>query len=321
MDMTINASYVPCVKACSFSQSSLNHYKRENSGSRPIATLDNSTEGSYCSLSPKHGKYKKKTEYKSPYLKENSVQLLSRVTEKRFIHKNGVQNISSFPLTTNIYKANSDDPKGLANNSKKVLKSVLTLPNDPTPSQLHTVSDMNDSEYCNEVDDSRKKARKRNPPVHTRKYRPRVKGFNTDAQFFSDEIDIHLDSSSDTIKKCGDYNKPRNLKAEFKGKAKEKDSPHDVWEVLRNINRFQFRPTPQISEESYQVARKKSLKRRDNRKDLRYFEYYLFTCIFGFAGSCYVFIIHTINLNLLLFGDMKFYLDAHFLNHIKIISA
>lgn len=233
--------------------------------------------GSLPSTPNKSGKTKKNS--KSPYLTGDRVQLLSRVTEKRLVHKKTTDFVSSFPLAVNIYKANSDEFKSSKKANKKVKKSVLTLPNDPAPvPQVCTVSDMNDSEYCDQTDEDRKQKaiKKRIPIQNTKQARVREKDFefyDRDAKYCS-QLNINLDCSSTDMMK--------NFNGDGKGVCnKKKTKPilnkpqnannnmNDVWAVLRNINRFQFRPSPPMSEESIIPIKKKVQKRRGNRKDTR----------------------------------------------------
>ncbi|KAF9422492.1 hypothetical protein HW555_001890 [Spodoptera exigua] len=216
----------------------------------------------------------------SPYLPSDRVQLLSRVTEKRMVHKKTTDIVSSFPLAFNIYKASSDEFKS-PKKVKKVKKSVLTLPNDPAPTpQICTVSDMNDSEYCEKISQDRKQKviKKRNPNQNNRKIRVRQKDlefYDRDARFCS-QLNIDLDcSSTDMLKNFnGDGTKVFSKKKTTFNKP-QLDAPgnlSDVWTVLRNINKFQFRPSPPASEESTTPMKKKSQKRRPSRKDARVIE-------------------------------------------------
>lgn len=277
--MAINPIDVPCDKTVTLSHS----YKHGNSA------IDFSSEGSISSLTNNYGKHKNNVEPKSPYLNNtnhpilgDSVQLRSRVTEKRIVHKNGGNMLmSSFPLAGDIYKANSDDFKYKPTN-KKVLKSVLTLPNNSAPApQLCSVRDMNEYEYSNEKDDRRRMTKCDTQAHKMRKSRPYYKDHELESQYCAD-MDFNLDSSSaDTIKICGDGKRIHKSTAGSKSKLKEKLKPHDVWAVLRNMNRFQFQTSPQISENNFSMSKQRtSPKRRNNRKDMRYLYTYVFKLYF-----------------------------------------
>lgn len=224
----------------------------------------------------------KKHEPKSPYLTGDRVQLLSRVTEKRFIQKKTLDYVSSFPLAVNIYKANSDEFKSLKRTKKKIKKSVLTLPTEPTlVPQVCTVSDMNDSEYYSQnYDNHDTRIKKRSSIKNVRKSRPKKKDFefyDRDAQFCSQ---LNLDSSStDLIKDFkGDGKRISKRQKSYKSHSSQKNKeneidvkPHDVWAVLRNMKRFQFKPSPPVSDESIlsPKKKKKTIKKRVNCKDTR----------------------------------------------------
>lgn len=225
-------------------------------------------------------KVSKKYEPKSPYLNENKVQLLSRVTEKRFVKKKTLDYVSSFPLAANIYKANSDEFK-LKRGNKKIKKSVLTLPNQPTPSpQICTVSDMNDSEYYSQsnINNNKPRVKKRSGIKNVRKTRVKNKEFTfyDRNERFCSQFDINLDSSSTEIMKNfkGDGRRNSNVVMQKESKAlslpKNIDmKPHDVWAVLRNLNRFPFRPSPPMSEESILGTKKKKAQNKRMNKDTR----------------------------------------------------
>lgn len=215
---------------------------------------------------------------RSPYLTGDRIQLLSRVVEKRFVHKTNI--VSSFPLAANLYKTNSDDFKPRKKATKKVKKSVLTLPNDPAPvPQVCTVSDMTDSEYCGKNNDDRKRkvVKKRAPIQNHRKARVREKDYefyDRDAEYCS-QLNINLDcSSTDMMKNFnGDNKRVSNRKKMSLNSNKAHTASKnlsDVWTVLRNINRFQFRPSPPISEENIvPMKRKVKRPRNANCKDAR----------------------------------------------------
>ncbi|XP_075979762.1 uncharacterized protein LOC142978982 isoform X3 [Anticarsia gemmatalis] len=257
-----------------------------SSGSRMLK-VNFPTDGSLSSATSRSEKSKaKKHEPKSPYLTGDRVQLLSRVTEKRFVHKKTMDYVSSFPLAVNIYKANSDELKSLKRANKKTKKSVLTLPNKPTPVlQICTASDMNDSEYYSQTTDVRKpRIKKRTAIKNVRKPPGNNKSFefyDRDAQYCS-QLNINLDSSSTDLiknhkgdgKRISSYPKKKSFKTPCSPARKELEEddtkPHDVWTMLRSMNRFQFNTSPPMSEESLAALKKnKSPKKRISRKDTR----------------------------------------------------
>ncbi|XP_047029473.1 uncharacterized protein LOC124637162 [Helicoverpa zea] len=271
--MAITSLDVSCDKIPTKSSCSAHSSKGGNS-CRLVKINFASADGRLSSAASKLNKAKKNNP-RSPYLTGDRVQLLSRVTEKRLVHKKTTDIVSSFPLAVNIYKANSDEFKSSKKANKKVKKSVLTLPNDPAPAPQCTVSDMNDSEYCEKNIRVRKqKVKKRSPMQNSRKARVREKDFE-----FYDRDDINLDcSSTDMIKNFnGDgkriSNKKKNLPPPNKTQTASNDLS-DVWTVLRNINKFQFRPSPPMSEASIIPVKKRVQKRqrRSNRKDTRVIE-------------------------------------------------
>lgn len=191
---------------------------------------------------------KRRVKQRAPFLRSDKIQALSRVTEKRYIHG------SSYPLALSIYKANSDEFKTPKRN-RKIKKSVHTLPNDPGPMpQACTVSDMNESEYYNREDESiQSKSRKK---VQSRKNRTRRRNYeyyDRDAQHCSD-----LERSSTEIIKSYSGDGKRFVKSrDMHVKTKNDLTSQDMWTVLRNINKFQFRPSPRISEVSLGLTPKK----------------------------------------------------------------
>lgn len=236
--------------------------------------FDCPTQSSVSSTTSKCSKTKKNN--RSPYLPGDRVQLFSRLTEKRFIHNNNI--VSSFPLAMELYKTNSDDLKPpKKNNTKKVKKSVLTLPNKPTPvPHACTVSDINDSEYFDKNEDQKRKVvKKRSKIPNNRKGRLREKDFefyDRDAQYCS-QLNLDMDfSSTDMMKNFnGDGRRVSNKRKVIPSSNKiqtASNNLNDVWAVLRNVNRYQFRPSPPMSEESI-VPVKKKLTKRSNRKESR----------------------------------------------------
>lgn len=276
--MAITSLDLSCDKFPTKSACSANSSKGGNSCR--LLKLNFAPDSSLSSTHTLKGGKTKNNNTKSPYLTTDRVQLLSRVTEKRLaVHKKTTDFVSSFPLAVNLYKANSDEFKSSKKGNKKVKKSVLTLPNAPVPVPQCTVSDMNDSEYCGQIDEDRKQKviKKRIPIQSNRKARVREKDFefyDRDAQYCS-QLNINLDSSSTDLMKNfnGDgkriSNKKKNASNFNKPQPVNNNDLSDVWTVLRNINRFQFRPSPPMSEESITPIKKTIQKRRTNRKDTR----------------------------------------------------
>lgn len=219
--------------------------------------------------------------YISPYFSDDRVQLLSRVTEKRFLHKKH-DFMSSFPLAINIYKANSDDLRSSKRFSKKVKKSVLTLPNEPTPlPQACTVSDMNDSEYFNDDKISIKPKQKKKRVVKSRK-KSRVRNsqidlYESNAKNYSQIGNNLHKSSKDGLNFTGGDVMKLKRSANNNITLKSNRNARDVWTLLRNINHFKFVPSPPVSQESsvisvIKVKKRKNNKQCRNRKDTRYFK-------------------------------------------------
>lgn len=270
--MAINSFDKQCDKISS------KYSSHSSRGSIPchLVKLSITTDGSITSNDSKDNKTKKTKNMKSPYLTGDSVQLLSRVTEKKLIaqHQKAAEFVSSFPLAASIYRANSDEFKSQKKTHKKIKKSVLTLPNAPTAvPQTCTVSDTNDFDTS---DDNHILRANKRFLTQNRKCRVRNKDYefyDRDARYCS-QMNINLDcSSTDIINQfTGDgkriTNKPRKRK---EPPAEKEFNAHDVWAVLRNINRFQFRPSPPMSEDSMQTIKKNKTKnkRKKSRKDTR----------------------------------------------------
>lgn len=188
-----------------------------------------------------HDNAKRRVKQRTPFLRSDKIQTLSRVTEKRFIQG------SSYPLALSIYKANSDEFKTPKRN-KKIKKSVHTLPNDPGPMpQACTVSDMNESEYYNREDESvQSKLRRKVQPRKNRTRRRDYEYYDRDAQHCSD-----LErSSTEIIKNFGGDGKRFVKSRDLHVKTKNDLTSQDMWTVLRNINKFQFKPSPRMSDDS-----------------------------------------------------------------------
>ncbi|XP_063382976.1 uncharacterized protein LOC134669385 [Cydia fagiglandana] len=210
-----------------------------------------------------------KSKKKSLYISNNHIHLRSHTdekTENKFL--------SSFQLAAKLYKSNSDEFKTEKKMSKKSnKKSVLTLPNDPAVlPQSCTVSDMNDSEYFRRIHKSKAQKTKKRQPW---KKNPKPPDYNCeyydrDADYCS-QMNLYLDCSSvDVVKNFkGDCRrKARDSYKSYNGET-EATAPcaSDVWSVLRNINRFQFYPSPPMSEDSSNEIkpRKKVVKKKLNR--------------------------------------------------------
>ncbi|XP_053611761.1 uncharacterized protein LOC128675951 isoform X2 [Plodia interpunctella] len=216
----------------------------------------------------------------SPYLTGDKVKL-SRVTEKKVVHKKPIDCDLSLPSPANVYRANSDEIRVPKRNSKKVKKSVLTLPNESNAEGIIcTVSDVNDVTENNkdQRDRERKTKNRKRLPIQTRKP-PRIREkdfeyYDRDARYCS-QMNIDLDcSSTDMIKNFnGDGRRLSKKKTTEVSETDSKLDPHDVWAVLRNINQFQFTPSPPMSDYSIQTKKKKRCNRkRNNRKDARVIE-------------------------------------------------
>lgn len=228
-------------------------------------------KGSICAAysSSNKNRKKKNCDSKSPYLNGDNVpNMIPALIEKNYAPKKGSSIVSSFPLAVNIYKANSDEFKNLKSSNRKPKKSVLTLPNLPAPlPQTCTVSDMNDSEYFNQ-DDERKKIKKRNPTQRCRK--SKYEYYDMNARYRS-QMNTDLDrSSSDLLQNHPDGKRSQKRKVTRVPKhGDQKPKPGDVWAILRNINRFQFRPSsPPMSDESFSTPKKRK-GRKKRQKDVR----------------------------------------------------
>ncbi|KAM3965490.1 uncharacterized protein ACR2FA_000333 [Aphomia sociella] len=277
--MAIN-SIEECNRIRPRSSASTNSNSSSNSPSL-LTKISIDREGNVSATS-KFNKVKKNQGLRSPYLTGDRVQLLSRITEKRLVHRKATDFISSFPLAANIYKANSDELRPVKRNNRKNKKSVLTLPNEQAHvPEVCTVSDMNYyTEYHNRDNENNKTIRKkRTPQPNSRKLRSRNKNFefyDRDAQYCS-QMNIDLDcSSTDIINPYNGDGSRLSKKSNIMRRphVENECNPHDVWAVLRNINKFQFTPSPPISDESIvsQKKNKRINKKRNNRKDTRVIE-------------------------------------------------
>lgn len=240
--------------------------KSSNKSSRRVVNY--TADESNSSYNSKYVTSKKKKQI-SPYLTEDRVEVLSRITEKRLMRKKTTDFVSSYPLAVNIYKASSDEFKALKK-SKKVKKSVLTLPNEPAPlPQPCTVSDMNESEYFDDVKDKRKlKPKKMRSIEPNRKLRmtKAMEVFDRDAEYCS-RLNIDLDRSSTVLvhQFTGDGKKV-STKRRYNKPNKSDANPHDVWAMLRNMNRFPFKSSPPLSADSLASIKKNSYNNRINNK-------------------------------------------------------
>ncbi|XP_045775307.1 uncharacterized protein LOC123874143 isoform X3 [Maniola jurtina] len=246
--------------------------KSSNQSSRGLLKNDYSADGSISSSNCDKSKSKKNL---SPYLTEGRVQMLSRITEKRLVSKKTTDFPSSYPLAINIYKASSDEFKALKK-SKKVKKSVLTLPNEPAPlPQACTVSDMNDSEYFDDMKHERTSRPKKRRTQTNR--RPRMNKamevFDRDAEYCS-RLNIDLDNSStEMINQFTGDGKKISIKCRNKKPKESAIKAHDVWAMLKNMNRFPFRSSPPLSDESIaSIKRNTYNKRRNSRMDTKFIE-------------------------------------------------
>ncbi|XP_039758758.1 uncharacterized protein LOC120632809 isoform X2 [Pararge aegeria] len=247
--------------------------KVSNQNSRCLSLIDYSADHSISSSKSKCDKFKKKKNT-SLYLTEDRIEMLSKITEKRLVHTKTTDLISSYPLAVKIYKASSDEFKALKKR-KKAKKSVLTLPNEQAPlPQLCMVSDMNDSEYYDEIKDKKNSKPKERTIQANRKLRLNKAKltFDRDAEYCS-RLNIDMDNSStDMINQfTGDGKKSVKRRNILK---KSDVNTHDVWNMLRNMNRFQFRPSPPFSENSITSTKKRNakIKLRNNKMDTKFIE-------------------------------------------------
>ncbi|XP_063627077.1 uncharacterized protein LOC134798642 isoform X2 [Cydia splendana] len=225
------------------------------------------TAKSLISSGSANSNYKRcKSRKKSFYISNNHIHLRSHTegkTENKFL--------SSFQLAAKLYKSNSDEFKTEKKMSKKSnKKSVLTLPNEPAVlPQSCTVSDMNDSEYFKRIHKPKAQKTKKRQPWKKNPVPPdyNCEYYDRDADYCS-QMNLYLDCSSVDVVK--------NFKGDCRRKARDSynseteanaPSASDVWSVLRNINRFQFYPSPPMSEDSSNEIkpRKKEVKKKLNR--------------------------------------------------------
>ncbi|CAG4943545.1 unnamed protein product [Parnassius apollo] len=203
-------------------------------------------------------KFKKCVKQISPYLDGNKFQVRSRITEKKIVNKESTENMSSLSQAYEIYKAHSDESKCIKEKYKKNKMPYLTSLNKPTPI-IQTVSDMNDSEYHNRVDNNRKcKPRKHrllkkccNTHLKTNKYEFSNGDMQKYSKMTSESSHLHVDKEV-TCKS-----------RRFKPKINDKENirPCDVWAMLRNMNRIQCTHSPPSSDDSIETVKgKKHLK-------------------------------------------------------------
>ncbi|CAK1580945.1 unnamed protein product [Parnassius mnemosyne] len=131
---------------------------------------------------------------------------------------------------------------------------ILTSLNKPTP-VIQTVSDMNDSEYHNRVDNNRKcKPRKRrllkkccDTHLKTNKYEFCNGDMRQYSQVTSDISHLNVDREI--------TRKSRKMQQKINGK--ENIRPCDVWAMLRNMNRIQCIHSPPLSDDSTETVKRK----------------------------------------------------------------
>lgn len=261
--MTIT-SEVFSIKVQPKSSCSTTASKRSHTAHQKQTTKDDSGTES------KRSKSKSSPTRVSPYLKSDRIMIITKAADKKSSQRKPMDYASSFSLADSIYRANSDEFRLAKRGSKKVKKSVHTLPNEPLVKPEITVSDMNDSEYLEKDDKDRKYKNRKRFPVQTQ-LKPRVRNnkfefYDRDARY----INIDIDSSSNE-QISDDYNENRKSKCK---KSKLTRMPQNeeligrnVWAALRNMNRFQFRPSPPISEESIPVKGKKKTPRKRNSRN------------------------------------------------------
>ncbi|XP_052742526.1 uncharacterized protein LOC112052441 [Bicyclus anynana] len=244
--------------------------KFSNKNSQLTMKIDYTADDSISNCISKSDTYKRKINA-SPYLTEDRNDMLSRITEQRLVSKKTTDFISSYPMAVNIYKASSDEFKALKK-SKKVKKSVLTLPNQPAPlPQVCTVSDMNESEYCENKEMKPKKKRTTQSKRKSRISKP-MQIFNRDAEYCS-RLNIDLDSSSTDMINQFPGDGKKSIKRRSKVVRTPDNNVHDVWAMVRKLNNLRFMPTPPFSEESIISLKKNGAnKRRNNQMDTKVIE-------------------------------------------------
>lgn len=264
--MAINSIHIynntPLKSACS-SNSAKSRYLNQHSAV-------GANHGICYSTIKKCNKVKNNIDSSSLYLKKDKVQMVSEIPDKRLIHKKATE-FSSFPLAVKLYKANSEEFKLIKNTKKKRRESIITVPNETTSinKEACTVSDMNDSEYYNKEREGRKtKIKKRLPNLNRQKSsKPDAfKYYDRDAGYCA-QFNMDLDrSSTDMLRRLdGDYHERKVSNAHG-----EDFHVHNVWTVLKNINRFQFTPSSPVSESSIVTPKKKrGTKRGNNQKEAR----------------------------------------------------
>lgn len=214
---------------------------------------------------------------KSPYPVKHKAKPNHRILDKKVVQNKETNIISSFPMAANIYKASSDEFKPLKCN-RKVKKSVLTLPSERNFIQeRYTVSDSNDSEYFNKDESSNKLRPKKRIARQSNK---KVSNLNKDFEFYHNmntryrsHMNNYLDSVNNDINRHFDGDRkrvPLKIKPHLtrKSQGEKQCNAYNVWKLLRNMNRFQFRPSPPVSDETMVTPRKKKVLKR-KRKDLR----------------------------------------------------
>lgn len=255
-------------------QSSYPGSKSSNLNSNKFAKFSSGTDGSVSSNIEYDSKEQKN---RLPYLNGNRM-LLSRVTEKKMVHKRTTDFMSSFPLAVNIYRANSDHLRSSKRISKKAKKSVLTLPNKQAPLPLAcTVSDLTDSEFFDDSNNVKAKLKKRRSIKNKHPDKSKeIRQFDTSSKYCSQfPSDLEDKCSVNTLNKVngdGKINLRKGHKKVKKPNAFNNLKFHDVWSVLRNINKIKLKPSLSISQDSFISPKERKCKnrRRGNQKDTRY---------------------------------------------------
>lgn len=249
--------------------------KSANLNLNKLTKFSSGAEGSVSSNLEYDSKEQKN---KSPYFNGNRIQLLSRVTEKKMVHKRTADFTSSIPLAVNIYRANSDHLRSTKRTNKKAKKSVLTLPNKQAPLPIAcTVSDLNDSEFFDDNSNVKPKLKKRRSIKNKHPERNKeIKQIDTNSKYcLQFPSDLEDKCSVNTINKFNGDGKTLPKKGHKKFKKPNAFNNlkfQDVWSVLRNINKIKLKPSLSISQDSFVSPKERRTKnrRRSNQKDTRY---------------------------------------------------
>ncbi|XP_068622846.1 uncharacterized protein [Battus philenor] len=179
--------------------------------------------------------------------------MLAQMSGRKFVQKKSMDMSLSFSQANKIYKANSDEFRCIKGKRKKNKLSLSTVSNELTNMQ-QTVSDMNDSDYRNRVDNNRRCKRRRRPPNNfARRYLD-----NKNYEFYNGDLLLGPAIKADKPNSNEDK-KNYNKKPKIKRKRKSCDNvrPSDVWTMLRNMNRFQCVSSPPISEDSTETIKRR----------------------------------------------------------------